>query len=76
MNLARDIDVTLERRRFHKLRGIPKWRVELHLRPGVTQSAEANTVKATWNAAVAGAELLAGAKVSPVCPWDDNGKLI
>lgn len=76
MNRGRNIDTTLERRRFHKLRGIPKWRVELHIRPGVTQSAEANTVKATWDAAVAGAELFIGAVVSPVCPWDDNGKLI
>lgn len=76
MNRARNIDVTLKRRRFHKLRGIPKWRVELHIRPGVTQSAEANTVKATWDAAVAGAELFDVAKVSPICPWDDNGKLI
>lgn len=74
MVTPRTVDVTLHRRRFHKLRGIPKWRVEILIRPGVTQSAEGNTVSGTWAAAVAGAKLFTGAQVSPICPWDENGR--
>lgn len=75
MTTVRDIDTTLQRRRFHRLRRVPKWRLELAVRPGMTQSAEADTVEAAWNAAVAGANILLDVKVVSECPFDEKGRV-
>lgn len=75
MTTERDIDVTIQRRRFHKLRGIPRWRIELSLYRGVRQSAEADTVISAWDGAVAGARLIAGVTVTSECPFDRKGRL-
>lgn len=74
MTTIRDIDTTLQRRRFHRLRGVPKWRLELAVRPGVTQSAEADTVEAAWNAVVAAASILLDVEVVSECPFDEKGR--
>ncbi|MCZ4325689.1 hypothetical protein [Brachybacterium paraconglomeratum] len=75
MTTVRDIDTALQRRRFHQLRGVPKWRVELVVRPGVTQSAEADTVEAAWKAVVASASILLDVEVTSECPFDEKGRV-
>lgn len=75
MSTEHDTNVWIERRRFHRLRRVSRFRVSIQARPGTTISAEGDNVQGAWRSLVAYADLLHNAKITSPCPWDERGNL-
>lgn len=75
MSLEHDSTIWIERRRFHRLRRISKFRVTIQPRPDTKISAEGDNVQGAWAALVAYADRLGNVKITSPCPWDEKGNL-